>query len=44
MGIEMYNQMTEQAFGYPCFGYQYFFISDEGAKLVEENVGLSDSS
>ena len=32
------NQRTEAAFGYPSFGYMYFFNESSAAATIENNV------
>jgi len=35
--LDAFNAATEQAFGYPTFGYWEFFVSDDAAELLDRN-------
>jgi hypothetical protein len=38
MLLDAINAMTEEAFGYPVYGYWKFFCEDDAASICDKNV------
>lgn len=37
--LDAFNEMTKQAFGYPCYAYWHLFTAPDGPEVMRDNLG-----